>query len=282
MQVRHLLLSMVLAINLPALGDSSAQARLHGLQTQLHDLTPDDGLSPTLNWAMTPADLRSTSGQENLQIGWQSLGSDLLVPLWGPGDVVSHDAMPPVLASSATSTHGWASGQADATGMSARSTATAGIGTFGVAYSFSYFAVSPHTQATFSIQLDYQLSASDFVWQDQPISGTSYSQDAKAEARAWMFVRNDEGGPLYKASFQKSLAVPLGASHAELSGSAPLALTFSNESDMWVTYSFQWQTVVSASQTVALPVPEPASLVMLLAGLAAVGVTTRRRQAALG
>lgn len=154
----------------------------------------------------------------------------------------------------------------------------AGQSAFGTASSIRSFVLSPHTEATLTVQPDCQLSVNGFVWQPQPAGEPVYLQSAASGIQVQLYGFTSDGSFSQLVNYQTASGVQSNESSAARSGTAPQAFTFVNQADAPITYSLQTTLIMSSSETGALPVPEPASYALLLAGLALVGRATRRKR----
>jgi len=246
----------------PAAAVSSASGTLTGFSITLYDLDPSDGIAPELTYTYESA-YSYASVNSNSESAYDSDSQ--------PGNFVPTSA-------GAMLSFGEAFASTDASSATALGSVSGpgygGQGWFSAsAYGFTNgFTLTPWTGLKLTATFEGTAATGANTWSDY------------AQATGWLstYVYNDNG---YETHYAYRLAYAscgtwdgMACSGENASYSGTFSLSFANFSDDAVEGYMDAGVYTYGSSTV--PVPEPQTYLMLLAGLAGVGAVVRRRRAA--
>lgn len=296
-----------LAVAGPALATStsSASATMSGLQIQLVDLNPGDGIAASISFMFGPqANVGSASAGWNSQTASQSASGNFFSNAnpWRPGstDAVTSFASAAAFLSGNGSASGsslGASGQAASPGDVAYDPqyfnyalpyASFSASVQAPSYFVGAFELSPFTVAIFSATVSVQAEAVGGGFLTYPW-GYTYGQGNSAGASASLYVNGPAaGGGSGSQNSSDSRSVWVNAYYDGWSGqwtnaadaqSGFVGVSFANLTDAAMGGSFRADVSVSGNAYGSTaPIPEPGTWAMMLAGLAVAGGIARRRQ----
>lgn len=257
----------------PALAQLSVRSSLGNLTYTLTDLDPNDGIAPSLIPLASAPRASTSMALTTTRDGLRNQDTEHRVDGTVPLDSVAH-AYSYVSADGAPATRLGVAAKVSGGSLaglalqaSADNNATPGdhYAASLAATDRAPFVLSPMTLITFSV--DYELST---VIGPLPLDSQLFSTYATA---AFNLVVQEEYGNYVVADSANYFS---GREHLGTAGPGSLTMSYANYAAVGLTSYLSLNTLANATSNVPLPVPEPMTYAMLLAGLGIV-VGARRR-----
>jgi hypothetical protein len=265
-------LALLATTALPASATTEASLSLSDFSATLKDLNTADGIAPSIAWTF---DTMQTSSTDAVQQSWLTL-SGFSLPVWSSGTgIYAHSdtagVMDGVSLYGNGNLHIASSGAGlDALTLSAHAESGQSVNTGAALY--EYFTLSAGTQVTFSMTVNAN-------WSSNATIGQLPSPDWAGELTSSGLYANMTASSLFvntQASGYSNWPYLPDTYDSEIDGQV-VKLVLKNTSNTDKVYQFTLTSGVYAEET-ALPVPEPASYAMLIAGLLVLGGARRRRR----
>jgi hypothetical protein len=253
-----------LALAAPAWGQLQGSAQATGLHYTLGDLAPNDGIAPSASFTSEPS--ASLTGQAtDLPFHGQPFQRYSEITVTAPASLAPdwHPQVRPMLSFDAAGLH---------TSLSVDPRADATLAGFASAsLSPWFFQLAPHTSITFSLDAAVDLAL---------LEGDAATEDGLAQVYLGTYYRTASG--LWSMPIGDSVGGRVGFDDdgvlvPSVDAARTLMVGWSNDTDGWVEGQVFYSSTVLGNVQYGppLPVPEPQSWAMLLAGA---GVLAIRRK----